>query len=119
MRRPDGPTTVVCTARRFVLPREGSDAGREAGRWKGAAMTFVEKHRFGGGRGEQAWLKMSWEGEIFGVGMLETMAEMFPEHADEATACATMEWSNIHRCEDFGHDADVSVTLKDAEKLGQ
>jgi hypothetical protein len=73
-------------------------------------MTFVEKHRFGGGHGEQAWLKMSWEGEIFGVGMLETMAEMYPEHADEATACATMEWFNIGRCEEFGHDA---------EKLGQ
>jgi hypothetical protein len=24
--------------------------------------------------------------------MLETMAEMYPEHADEARACATMEW---------------------------
>ncbi len=82
-------------------------------------MTFVEKHRFGGGHGEQSWLRMSWEGEIFGVGMLETMAEMFPEHAHEATACATMEWVNIHRCEDFGHEADVGVTLEDAEKLGQ
>jgi hypothetical protein len=82
-------------------------------------MTFVEKHRFGGGRGEQAWLKMSWEGEIFDVGMLETMAEKYPEHADEATACATMEWSNIGRCEEFGHDAGVDVSLKGAEKLGQ
>jgi hypothetical protein len=82
-------------------------------------MTFVEKHRFGGGHGEQAWLKMSWEGEIFGVGMLETMAEMYPAHADEATACATMEWFNIGRCEEFGHDAGVDVSLKDAEKLGR
>jgi hypothetical protein len=62
---------------------------------------------------------MWWEGEIFGVGMLETMAEMYPEHADEATACATMEWFNIGRCEEFGHDAGVDVSLKDAEKLGQ
>jgi hypothetical protein len=31
-------------------------------------MTFVEKHRFGGQRSEQALLKMSWEGELFGAG---------------------------------------------------
>ena len=82
-------------------------------------MTFVEKHRFGGGRGEKAWLKMSWEGEIFGVGMMEAMAEMYPEHADEATAGATMEWFNIHVLEDFGHQAGVHVSLEDAEKLGR
>ena len=58
-------------------------------------MTFVEKHRLGGGRTEHDWLKMSWEGEIFGVGMFEAMADTQPEHADEATACATMEWFNI------------------------
>jgi hypothetical protein len=81
-------------------------------------VTFVEKHRFGGGRGEKAWLKMSWEGEIFGVGMMEAMAEMYPEHADEATAGATMEWFNIHVLEDFGHQAGVHVSLEDAEKLG-
>lgn len=81
-------------------------------------MTFVEKHRLGGGHGEHAWLKMSWEGEIFGVGMFEAMAEIQPEHADEATACATMEWFNIHRLEDFGHAAGVIVSLEQAEKLG-
>jgi hypothetical protein len=82
-------------------------------------VTFVEKHRFGDGRGEKAWLKMSWEGEIFGVGMMEAMAEMYPEHADEATASATMEWFNIHVLEDFGHQAGVHVSLEDAEKLGR
>jgi hypothetical protein len=29
-------------------------------------MTFVEKHRLGGGRTEHEWLNMSWMGEIFG-----------------------------------------------------
>ena len=38
-------------------------------------VTFVEKHRFGGERTEQALLRMSWEGEIFGVGMLEELAK--------------------------------------------
>jgi uncharacterized membrane protein len=82
-------------------------------------MTFIEKHRLGGGRTEHEWLKMSWEGEIFGVGMFEAMAEIQPEHADEATACATMEWFNIHRLEDFGHAAGAIVSLEDAEKLGR
>jgi uncharacterized membrane protein len=81
-------------------------------------MTFIEKHRLGGGRTEHEWLKMSWEGEIFGVGMFEAMAESQPEHADEATACATMEWFNIHRLEEFGHAAGVHVSLEQAEKLG-
>jgi hypothetical protein len=61
---------------------------------------------------------MSWEGEIFGVGMFEAMAEIQPEHADAATACATMEWFNIHRLEEFGHAAGVHVSLEQAEKLG-
>lgn len=82
-------------------------------------MTFVEKHRFEEGRGERAWLKMSWEGEIFGVGMMEEMAKKYPEHADEATAAATMEWLNVNTCEEFGHDAGVSVSLERAEKLGR
>jgi uncharacterized membrane protein len=82
-------------------------------------VTFIERHRFGRGHGERAWLKMSWEGEIFGVGMFEVMAEMYPEYADEATACAHMEWLNIHRCEDFGHDSGVHVSLEQAEKLGR
>jgi uncharacterized membrane protein len=51
--------------------------------------------------------------------MFEEMAEMQPEHADEATACATMEWFNIHRLEDFGHAAGVHVSLEQAEKLGR
>jgi hypothetical protein len=85
--------------------------------WEVQLMTFVEKPRFGGGRTEQ--VKMSWEGEIFGVGLFEALAEMYPEHADEATACARMEWFNIHRCEDFGHHGGVHVSLEQAEKLGR
>jgi uncharacterized membrane protein len=82
-------------------------------------MTFVEKHRLTGHHGEKALLKMSWEGELFGVGMFETMAEMYPENADGFTACATMEWFNIHYIEPLGHDAGVHITLEDAEKLGR
>jgi hypothetical protein len=62
-------------------------------------MTFVEKHRLNVGPTEREWLKLSWEGKIFGVGMFEAMAEIQPERADEATACATMEWFDIHRHE--------------------
>jgi rubrerythrin len=68
---------------------------------------------------EHDLLKISWEGEIFGVGMFETMAEMYPERADESTAGATMEWFNIHQCEEFGHAAGVHVSLEEAEKLGR
>jgi uncharacterized membrane protein len=82
-------------------------------------MTFVEKHRFGGGRTEKALLKMAWEGELFGVGLFEELAEMYPGHANEFTACATMEWFNVHYCEPFGHDAGMTVTLEQAERLGR
>jgi hypothetical protein len=82
-------------------------------------MTFVEKHRFAGGRTEDALLKTSWEGEIFGVGMMEQLAKRYPEHAGHATACATMEWFNVHRCEEFGDETGVYVTLEQAEKLGR
>ncbi|MFJ8927992.1 hypothetical protein ACIRLA_15565 [Streptomyces sp. NPDC102364] len=82
-------------------------------------MTFVEKNRLIGGHTEQAMLKIAWEGEIYGVGMFEAVAEKFPEHADHATAVATMEWLNVHLCEDFGHAAGVSVSLEQAEKLGR
>lgn len=82
-------------------------------------MTFVQKHRFGGARTEQALLKMSWEGELFGVGLFEALTEMFPEHAEELTACATMEWFNVHYCEHFGHDAGMHVSLDQAERLGR
>jgi hypothetical protein len=51
--------------------------------------------------------------------MFETMAEMYPERADESTAGATMEWFNIHQCEEFGHAAGVHVSLEEAEKLGR
>jgi uncharacterized membrane protein len=51
--------------------------------------------------------------------MFEAMAEIQPERADEAMACATMEWFNIHRLEDFGHAAGVHVSLEQDEKLGR
>jgi uncharacterized membrane protein len=82
-------------------------------------MSFVEKHRFAGSRTEQAMLKIAWEGEIFGVGMFETLAEMYPDHAKVLTAIATMEWFNTHYCEAFGHDAGMSVSLEQAEWLGR
>jgi hypothetical protein len=82
-------------------------------------VTFVEKHRLIGGRTEKEFLKISWEGEIFGTATFEAIAEKYPEHADKATAVATMEWFNVHRLEDFGHDAGVTVSLEQAEKLAR
>jgi hypothetical protein len=82
-------------------------------------MTFVEKHRIIGGRSEQEFLTISWEGEIFGTAMFEAMAEKYPEYADKATAAATMEWLNVHLAEDFGHAAGVHVSLEQAEKLAR
>lgn len=75
-------------------------------------MSFAEKHRFAGGRTEEALLKITWEGEIFGVGMFETLAEMFLDHAEMFTAIATVEWCNAH-------DAGISVSLEQAERLGR
>jgi hypothetical protein len=82
-------------------------------------MTFIEKHRFAGGRSERELLKLSWEGEIFGVGLFETMADRYREYADVLTASATMEWLNVHTCEAFGQAAGVHVSLEQAEKLGR
>ncbi|MFF4425797.1 hypothetical protein ACFY04_34345 [Streptomyces sp. NPDC001549] len=79
----------------------------------------MEKHRFAGGHTEKTILKLSWEGEFFGVGLFEELAGMYPAHADEMTACATMEWFNTHYCEPFAHDAGIHVTLETAEKLGR
>jgi hypothetical protein len=39
---------------------------------------------------ERDILKIAWEGELFGVGLFETLTEMYPEHAKELTACATL-----------------------------
>jgi uncharacterized membrane protein len=82
-------------------------------------MTFVEKHRFGGSHTEKTILKLAWEGEFFGVGLFEELTKMWPDHADEMTACATMEWFNTHYAEPFAHDAGMHVTLAEAEKLGR
>jgi hypothetical protein len=119
MRRPEGIDDCRCAPPdRFDL-RGGdpSQAGEPA--VEGSAMTFVEKHRLEVGHTDRERLKTSWEGEIFGVGMMEALAESDPEHADEHTACATMEWFNIHYIEDFAHAAGVHISLKDAEKLGR
>lgn len=82
-------------------------------------MTFIEKHRLTGGKTEQDMLKITWEGEISGTGMFEALAEKYPEYAEKATAVATMEWLNAHLSEDFGHDAGLTVSLEQAEKLGR
>jgi uncharacterized membrane protein len=82
-------------------------------------MTFIEKHRLIGGRTEKEMLKIAWEGEIGGTGMCEAIAEAHPEFADRATAAATMEWLNANLSEDFAHDAGVTVSLEQAEKLGR
>ena len=82
-------------------------------------MTFVENHRFKGSHTEKEILKVAWEGELFGVGLFEAWTEMFPEHAKELTACATMEWFNVHYIEPIGHDAGIHVTLEQAERLGR
>jgi uncharacterized membrane protein len=86
-------------------------------------VTFIKKDRLRGdeaeGRTERGLLKLSWEGELFGVGLFETMAEMYPEHAEVLTACATMEWFNVHYCEPLGHAAGVHISLEEAEKLGR
>lgn len=63
-------------------------------------------------------LKLSWEGEFFGVNMMEALAEMYPEHAETLTACASMEWFNVHYCERFGHAAGMHISVERAEKLG-
>jgi len=80
-------------------------------------MTYLEAHHFEGSRTEKFLLKVSMEGEIFGVGLFETMAEMYPEHYEPLKACAAMEQFNIDYCESFARDAGVHVSEKKAEKL--
>jgi hypothetical protein len=77
------------------------------------------KHRLARSRTEKTILKLSWEGEFFGVGLFEELTKMYPEHPDEMTACATMEWFNTHYAEAFAHDAGMHLTLEEAEKLGR
>jgi hypothetical protein len=79
-------------------------------------MTFLDGRTFAGG--QAALLRGSWEGEIFGVGLFEALVDAYPEHSDVLTACATMEWLNVHLCEDPGHDAGIHVSVGAAEKLG-
>lgn len=80
-------------------------------------MTIMTKERFGEPRTEKALLKITWEGEILGVGLFETLTEMHPEHAEVLTACTNMEWLNTHLCEDFCHEAGIHITPEGAERL--
>ena len=82
-------------------------------------MTFIERHRLVGGTTEKEMLKIAWEGEISGTGMMEAIADKYPEYAELATAVATMEWLNVHLAEEFGHDVGLSVSLEQAEKAGR
>jgi hypothetical protein len=82
-------------------------------------MTFAGKDRLAGRQRVQAMPRLSWEAEYFGVGMMEALAEMCPEHADTATACANMEWFNVGYCQRFGHAAGMHVSVERAEKLGR
>lgn len=63
-------------------------------------MTFVEKHRFSGDHTEQSVLRLSLEGEIFGVGLFEALVDKYHERSEILTAAATMEWLNVHLLED-------------------
>jgi uncharacterized membrane protein len=82
-------------------------------------MTIMESNRMKGDGTERTALKLAWEGEIYGAGMFEALAEKYPELADKATAVATMEWLNVHLCEEFGHARGMSVSVELAEKLGR
>ena len=62
-------------------------------------------------------LRISWEAELFGVGMFETLAQMHPQHAEPLTACAAMECFNARYCEPFGRDAGIRISVERAESL--
>src|SRR6516165_2437280 len=76
-----------------------------------------EKARFAGGWAEKALLRSAWQGEILGVGLLETLAEKFPEHAKPLIAGATMEWLNVKLLEDYGHAGGIHISQEEATKL--
>src|SRR5262245_34950454 len=82
-------------------------------------MKFAGKDRFAGRLRVQAMLRLSWEAEIFGVAMMEALAEMHPRHAEVLTACANMEWFNVGYCARFGHAAGMHVSVERAERLGR
>ena len=82
-------------------------------------MSFADKQLLSGALTEQALLRLSWEAEIFGVGMFETLADMYPGRAGVLTACARMEWFNVHYCEPLGHDAGAHVSLERTEALAR
>jgi hypothetical protein len=82
-------------------------------------LTFAGRDRFAGTQREQALLRLSWEAEYVGVGLMEAWAEMFPEHAELLTACANMEWFNVGYCQRCGHAAGMNISVEQAAKLGQ
>jgi hypothetical protein len=77
----------------------------------------VTQPQYAGGRVEKLLLRVSWEAELFGVGMFETLAQLHPAHAESLTACAAMERHNARCCEPFGRDAGIGVTPARAESL--
>lgn len=92
-------------------------AAEEYQQEKGNIMTFMHKHRFRGNRTEHFLLKVSMEGELFGIGLFDTMAEMYPNHVEPLRACAAMERFNVDYCEPFAHDAGIHISEKRAKKL--
>ena len=108
---------MYCGRRRSFEERAGSDGSP-------VRTAEVDSHDVCGEAPVSAadrtgFLKIAWEGEIFGAALFEALAEKYPEHADKATAAATMEWLNVHNAEDFGHDAGLGVSLEQAEKLAR
>jgi len=53
----------------------------------------------------------------FGVGLFDTMAQMYPEHAEPLKACAAMEQFNVDYCASFAEDAGVHISEKRADEL--
>ncbi|CAE7572668.1 unnamed protein product [Symbiodinium natans] len=80
-------------------------------------ITVAEEGRIFGQMRLEALLRLSWEGEYFGVGMLEELAEMYPQHSEILTACANMEWFNIGYCKKFCDDAKMEITDTHAEAV--
>eukprot|EP00928_Gymnodinium_smaydae_P042759 TRINITY_DN2875_c0_g1_i1.p1 TRINITY_DN2875_c0_g1~~TRINITY_DN2875_c0_g1_i1.p1 ORF type:complete len:204 (-),score=38.88 TRINITY_DN2875_c0_g1_i1:225-836(-) len=80
-------------------------------------LTFSDEKRILGQLRLQALLKLSWKAEYFGVGMMEELAAMFPEHRDILLACANMEWLNASFCKRFGDDVGMNVDADHAEML--
>ncbi|CAE7753223.1 unnamed protein product [Symbiodinium necroappetens] len=80
-------------------------------------LAVAEEGRVFGQMRLEALLRVSWEAEYLGAGMMEELAEMYPQHAEILTACANMEWFNIDYCKKFCEDANMKITDDHAEKV--